>query len=163
MPSPADEFTRDFVDDILPYVEKNYRVHANRANRAIAGLSMGGNQTLNIAFRDLNRFAYVGVFSSGLFGQFPISRPGAPAIPAPKGPSWEEQNKAQLENAALKKGLKLFWIGCGKDDFLVRTHQQTVEFFRKYGFDVTARDTAGAHTWMVWRDYLGEFAPLLFR
>jgi len=64
-PSPLDDFARDFITDVMPYVETHYRVRADRAHRAIAGLSMGGQQTLNIAFLHLDQFAYIGVFSSG--------------------------------------------------------------------------------------------------
>ena len=67
-PPPRDEFAEDFVKDVMPYVEKNYRVVADRAHRAIAGLSMGGSQTLNIAIPNLEKFGYVGVYSSGLLG-----------------------------------------------------------------------------------------------
>jgi enterochelin esterase-like enzyme len=87
---PMDEFVQDFNGDILPYVEKNYRVHTDRQNRAIAGLSMGGAHTLSIAIPQLEKFAYIGVFSSGVFGIAGGGR-GGPA--APSGPSWEEQNK----------------------------------------------------------------------
>ena len=68
---PADGFEQDFLRDINPTIEKNYRVLTDRPNRAIAGLSMGGNQTLNLAIPHQDKFAYVGVFSSGLFGAFP--------------------------------------------------------------------------------------------
>ena len=66
----TDEFVQDFVTDIQPYIEKHYRVMNSRQHRAIAGLSMGGSQTLNIAIPHLDQFAYIGVFSSGLFGDF---------------------------------------------------------------------------------------------
>ena len=69
-PPPPDEFVQDFLSDIMPYVEKNYRTLNGRANRAIAGLSMGGMQTLNIGIPHLDQFSYIGVFSSGLFGMF---------------------------------------------------------------------------------------------
>ena len=59
---------KDFVDDVMPYVEKNYRVQTDRANTAIAGLSMGGNHALQVGIPNLNRFAYIGVYSSGLLG-----------------------------------------------------------------------------------------------
>jgi enterochelin esterase-like enzyme len=85
--SGTEEFVKDFVTDVMPYIEKHYRVHTDRANRAIAGLSMGGNHTLHIAIPHLDRFAYVGVYSSGLLGAFPGlggGRRGAPpATPAP--------------------------------------------------------------------------------
>jgi enterochelin esterase family protein len=160
---PADEFEQDFVKELMPYVERNYRVLTDRKNRAIAGLSMGGGQTLNIAIPHLDRFAYVGVFSSGLFGAFP-ARPGAEAPPAATGPSpWEQRNEGRLKDAGLKKGLRLFWFGTGRDDFLIQTTRSTVDLMKRYGFDVAYEEAAGGHTWLNWRDYLGKFAPRLFR
>jgi enterochelin esterase family protein len=106
LPASGDDFMRDFMNDVMPHVERNYRVRSDRANRAIAGLSMGGSQTLNIAFANLDRFAYVSVFSSGLLGMFPVRPPvpGAPTPPPPPpGPSWEEQHGAALADAALKR------------------------------------------------------------
>lgn len=158
-PRPAvDEFTQDFLNDVVPYIEANYRVHTGREHRAIAGLSMGGAQTLNLGIPNLDKFAYLGVFSSGVFGIVP--RAGAPA---PEGPSFEERHLAVLDDAKLKEGLKLFWFATGKDDFLVETSRATVEMFKKHQFDVVYRETDGAHTWIVWREYLREFAPQLFR
>jgi enterochelin esterase family protein len=151
-----DEFVEDFVHDVKPYVEKNYRVLADRAHRAIAGLSMGGMQTLNIAFGHLDDYGYIGVFSSGIFG-----------IAGGRGNSqpnrqWEEQHKAVLDNPELKNGLRLLWIGCGKEDFLVQTSNATVAMLKNHGFDVVSRESDGGHTWINWRNYLSEFAPLLF-
>ena len=157
----VDEFTRDFENDIMPYAEKQYRVYTDRKNRAVAGLSMGGAQTLNVGMRNLDKFAYLGVYSSGVFGITGSGRGGAPAAPA--GPTWEEQHKAALDDAKLKKGLKLVWFATGKDDFLIGTTRATVELLKKHGFDVVFNETPGAHTWMVWRNYLNEFAPQLFR
>ena len=150
----ADEFVQDFLTDIMPQVEKNYRVLADRDNRAIAGLSMGGAQTLNIAIPNLDKFAYIGVYSSGVFGITSTNR---------NSPSFEDQHKNMLGNAKLKKGLKLFWFGTGKDDFLVGTTRATVDMFKKHGFDVIYDETQGAHTWTVWREYLHDFAPKLFQ
>jgi enterochelin esterase-like enzyme len=158
---PTDEFLSDFVNDIMPYAEKHYRVHTDRAHRAMAGLSMGGGHTLNIGIPHLDQFAYLGVFSSGVFG-ITGPRPGA-APAAPAGPSWEEQHKDVLDNAELKKGLKLVWFATGKDDFLVATSRATAEMLKKHGFDVVYQESAGAHTWINWRNYLNEFAPQLFR
>lgn len=152
-----DEFTRDFLTDIMPYVEKNYRVYTDRKSRAIAGLSMGGAQTLNIGIPNLAQFGHLGVFSSGIFG-IAGGGPGGPQ----QGPSFEEQHKAILDDAQLKEGLKLFWFATGKDDFLVNTSRATVEMFKKHGFNVVYNETEGAHTWMVWREYLREFAQQLF-
>ena len=72
--APGDPFVNDFVADVMPYVQKNYRVLTDRANTALAGLSMGGGQTLNIAMAHPDRFAYIGVYSSGLLGVFPCRR-----------------------------------------------------------------------------------------
>ncbi|MFN0105924.1 MAG: alpha/beta hydrolase-fold protein [Bryobacteraceae bacterium] len=161
VPGAADEFARDFLTDVMPYVDKHYRVQTGRANRAIAGLSMGGNQTLSIGLPHLDQFAYLGVFSSGLIGEFGSTRPGAP--PRPPGPSFEEQHRAALDNAGFKKGLKLVWFATGKEDFLLKTTEGTVEMLKKHGFDVVYKETGGGHTWMNWRDYLNEFAPKLFQ
>ena len=157
-----DEFTADFNKDLLPYIEQHYRVKADRASRAIAGLSMGGFQTLNIAIPRLADFGYIGVYSSGLFGIVPMGAPGQPTPLAPASFPWEEQNKAILDNAALKKGLKLVWFGIGKEDFLYTTSNATVALLKKHGFSVVNHETAGGHTWLNWRDYLIEFAPKLF-
>ncbi|MCZ7635448.1 MAG: alpha/beta hydrolase-fold protein [Verrucomicrobia bacterium] len=152
------EFEPEFMADILPMIERRYRVHTDRANRAMAGLSMGGAQTLNIGIPHLDRFGYLGVFSSGIFG---IA--GGPGGNQAQGPSFEERHGAVLDDAKLKEGLNLFWFATGKDDFLVRTSRATVEMFQKHGFAVVYRETDGAHTWDKWREYLAEFAPQLFR
>jgi enterochelin esterase family protein len=152
----VDEFVQDFLGDVMPHIEKSYRVNNERDQRAIAGLSMGGGQTLNIAVPNLDKFAYVGVYSSGVFGIVSTNRTST-------SPTWEEQHKDVLSNAKLKKGLKLFWFGTGKDDFLVQTTRATVDMFKKNAFDVIYDETAGAHTWIVWRNYLHDFAPKLFQ
>jgi len=158
-PRPAvDKFSQDFVNDVMPYIEGNYRVKTDRANRAIAGLSMGGGQTLNIGIPHLEKFAYMGVYSSGIFGIIP-----RPNRPAPEGPTFEEQHEDVLDNAELKEGLRLFWFATGKDDFLVGTSRATVEMFKKHDFDVVYDEDEGGHTWIVWREYLHRFAPKLFQ
>jgi enterochelin esterase-like enzyme len=162
----VDEFVEDFTKDIMHYIEKNYRTINKREARAIAGLSMGGFQTLNVAVKKLDQFAYIGVYSSGTFGIVPMSRSGAPAAPPPPALAvfpWEENNKAVLDNPSLKKGLKLVWFGIGREDFLLSTSRATVTMLQKHGFTVTSRETEGGHTWLNWRDYLIEFAPQLFR
>jgi len=177
--SPADDFARDFLGDVMPYVEKHYRVFTDRARTAIAGLSMGGSQTLNIGISHLDRFAYVGVYSSGLIGEFPgAAGPGGrggrgdrgaagvpPAAPTATstGPNWETRNQAMLDNAALKKGLKLLWLSTGKDDGLITTTRATVDLLKKHGFSPVFEESTGAHTWINWRNYLNVFAPQLFQ
>ena len=166
--SATDEFVGDFVTDVMPYVEKHYRVLTDRPNTAIAGLSMGGLQTLEVAIPRLERFAYVGVYSSGLIGAFPNAggRGAAPAAatPAPAGPvEWEKVNAAKLDDANLKKGLRLLWFGTGKEDFLLSTTNATVDLFKRHGFSPVFVESSGGHTWINWRNYLSEFAPQLFR
>jgi len=173
-PQFDDDFVRDFDGDIMPYVESNYRVQAERAHRAIAGLSMGGAHTLYIAVPHLDKFAYIGVFSSGLIGMVPGGGRGrggapaestAPAAPSPVLLAWEAQNKAMLDNPALKKNLKLFWFSTGKEDFVVNEalSKASVDFFKKHGFDAAFEESPGGHTWINWRNYLNQFAPRLFQ
>lgn len=145
-----DGFADDFLKDIVPYVEKNYRVTANRANRAIAGLSMGGAQTLSISLPHLDMFSAIGVFSSGLF-----NGPDDPMVKA---------NTAALDNPALKKGLKLFWTAIGKNDSLAAPgNAAMLKVLNEHGFKVDSHTTDGAHDWVNWQKYLNEFAPQLFR
>lgn len=158
-PAPLDDFARDFLTDVMPYAEKHYRVMTNRANRAIAGLSMGGSQTLNVAFHRLEQFAYIGVFSSGatLGG-------GRGAAAPPPGPSaWETAHLADLGDPALKKGTKLLWFSTGVTDGLMPNTRSTVEMLKTHGFSPVFKESPGGHTWINWRNYLAEFAPLLFR
>ena len=155
--NPMDEFARDFTTDLRPYIEKHYRVKTDRPGRAIAGLSMGGAQTLSVAFDKLPDYGYIGVYSSGIFGIVGGRGGGGPST------QWEDSHKETLDDPSLKEGLKLVWFACGKDDFLIQTDKATVDMLRKHKFDVTARDTDGGHTWLNWRDYLAEFAPLLFQ
>jgi enterochelin esterase-like enzyme len=182
----TEEFVQDFTVDVVPYVQKHYRVLTDRAHTAIAGLSMGGNQTLHVAIPRLEKFAYVGVFSAGLFGGFPQLAPagrgapspvpaaapaaGAPAAapaPAPGGPplaeDWARQHAATLDNPALRKGLKRVWFSTGKDDGLITTSIATVELLKKHGLPATFTETPGGHTWINWRNYLNEFVPQLFQ
>ena len=153
----ADEFSKDFLNDIMPYAEQHYRVYQDRKHRAIAGLSMGGGQTLNIGILQLAKFGYLGVFSSGVFG-ITGGGPGG----QPQGPSFEEQHLQVLDDPGLKKGLQLFWFATGKDDRLMETTRATVAMFKKHGFNVVLEESEGAHTWINWRNYLNEFAPQLF-
>jgi enterochelin esterase family protein len=153
-----DDFVKDFENDIMPYAESHYRVLAGRENHAIAGLSMGGAHTLNIAIPHAAKFAYIGVFSSGVFG---LVR--SPGMPEPSGPSFEEQHQAALDNIAVNKGIKLFWIATGKDDFVMPTTRATLELFKKHGYNPVFVESEGGHTWANWRDYLNAFATQLFQ
>jgi enterochelin esterase-like enzyme len=154
----ADEFIEDFQRDVKPYAEAHYRVTKDRAHRAIAGLSMGGAQTLNIAFPHLEEYSAIGVFSSGIF-----ELNGAPTAADRAAPTWEERNRAVLENKQLKDGLDLVWFATGKDDFLLSVSRNSVALLKGHGFNVVFKETEGGHTWANWREYLNEFAPQLFR
>lgn len=149
----TDEFEKEFLADILPLTEKRYRVRTDRNSRALAGLSMGGWHTLNIGVPHLEKFGYLGVYSSGVFS---ISGP-RPST------EFEDKHRAILDDAKLKTDFKVFWFAIGKDDFLLETSRATVAMLKKHGFNVDSKETAGAHTWVEWREYLNEFAPLLFR
>jgi enterochelin esterase family protein len=158
MPLSMDDFVADFRGDIMPWIESHYRIQADRAHRALAGLSMGGGHTMEIAITGLEDFGYIGVFSSGVFGitgQGPLARPGEPP--------WEEQHAAALDDASAREGLELVWFATGRDDFIVQTSRATVEALRKHGFEVEYKETDGGHTWKNWREYLNELAPRLFR
>ncbi len=146
----VDDFVREFNADIKPYVETHYRALTDRRSTAIAGLSMGGAQTLDIAFGDLGKYAYVGVFSSGVFDVRDSSE-------------WEDKHRAALDDTSLKRGLELVWFSTGRDDFLVDTTAATVELLKRHDFAVTYEPSAGAHTWINWREYLSKFAPRLFQ
>ncbi len=141
-------FEDDFNTDIRPYIEKHYRVLADRQNRAIAGLSMGGSQTLNIAIPNLKDYGFVGVFSSGFLVR--------------NLPDWEKQHLAILDDAPSKEGLKLVWFGIGSQDFLLKQSQASVELLKKHGFSPVYKESTGGHTWINWQRYLNEFAPQLF-
>jgi enterochelin esterase family protein len=136
--------------DIIKFVENNYRVKAEKANRAVAGLSMGGFHSLHISRYYPNTFDYVGLFSAAILPNQNVSNPVYNDI--------DGTLKKQLAN-----GYKLYWIGMGKTDFL---YQSGVDYRKKLdgmGFKYTYRETDGGHIWKNWRIYLSEFAPLLFQ
>ena len=142
---------------------------ADRAHRAIAGLSMGGSQTLNIGIPHLDKFAYVGVYSSGLLG----GGGGAAAARRRRLTRRRRHRSARRGNSRTsprsttrrsKKGLKMLWFATGVDDGLIAdATKSTVELLKKHGFAPVFKETPGGHTWLNWRDYLIEFAPQLFQ
>jgi len=139
-----DKFREALFTEVLPQVERAYRVAADRNSRAIAGLSMGGAESLYVGLNALDRFAWIGAFSSGGMGQdFNAEFPG-------------------LDSKANAK-LRLLWIGCGTEDRLMEGNRKLREWLKSRDIRHTAVETPGAHTWMVWRRYLADFVPLLFR
>jgi enterochelin esterase-like enzyme len=149
-PAAPDAFARDLLTDVVPYVEKNYRTLPGREQRAIAGLSMGGQQTLNVGMTNLDKFSQLGVFSAGWFGQ-----DGAA--------TFARSNPAVLADPKLNDRLKLFWLATGKDDFVMPSTKASLAMLDQHKVRYTYKETEGGHTWPNWRAYLNEFAPLLFR
>jgi enterochelin esterase-like enzyme len=144
-----DTFGKDLLGDIIPYVEKNYPVEAKREKRALAGLSMGGLQTLDIGLTNLDKFAYLGVFSSGWFPQ--------------NRERFEKEQQKLLKDEKTNGRLKLFWIANGKKDIAYKNNQAMLEMFDKYKVRYVYKEGKGGHTWESWRNHLFVFAPLLVR
>ena len=137
------------LTEIIPAVEREYAVAPGRENRAIAGLSMGGLESLTIGLNHTDAFAYVGGMSSAIFGGKAGNEPVF------------EADIPKLD--AKKADLKLLWVACGKTDGLIKANRDFVAWTKAKGFDTVAVETEGAHTWLTWRPNLLELAPLLFR
>jgi enterochelin esterase family protein len=141
----APMFSKALLAEVQPAVEREYRVSTRPEHRAIAGLSMGGAETLITALNNPDRFSYVGAFSSGGvgsdFGQaFPNLKP-------------EEANRR----------FKLLHISCGTEDGLIEQHRRLTNWLKDRKVNVDAKEQPGAHTWMVWRRDLVGFATRIFR
>ncbi len=142
-----DAFNDDLEKVVVPYVDAHYRTVSDRDHRAIAGLSMGGGQTLTIALTDSADFAYVGVFSSGWF----------------PNTLKEEEDTDIAQYRASGKPFRLFWVDAGKYDIALENSHATVALLQKAGIKVDDHQSGGFHAWNNWRDYLNLFAPLLFK
>ena len=139
-------FGRDLLQDVIPFVEGNFRTLEGADNRAIGGLSMGGGQTAAIAFANPDLFRYVVIMSAG----------SANAV--------ENYPAFFKDPAAANRKFKLLWLGIGKDDALVGPGAQALhDALTAKGITHTFRLTEGRHEWVVWRHHLHEVAPLLFR
>ncbi len=135
-------FEEDLVGSVMPFVEGRYRVKTEARFRAIAGLSMGGGQALVIGTGHPERFAWIGAFSAA----FDAPEPLLAALRAPG-----------------RRPPLLLWIGCGRDDGLVGANRRLVDLLERGGVGCVWRETDGGHTAMVWRAYLTELLPQLFR
>ncbi|MFZ2898931.1 MAG: alpha/beta hydrolase-fold protein [Saprospiraceae bacterium] len=142
-------FEASFMD-IVHFVENNYRVKPGKANRAIAGLSMGGFHAMHISRYYPNTFDYVGLFSAALMPREDATRKVYSDI--------DKTLLAQKEN-----GYRLYWLGIGKTDFLYEANQAFRTKLDEIGMDYEYLETEGGHTWRNWRVYLSEFASKLFQ
>jgi enterochelin esterase-like enzyme len=140
-----EDFLADLKTELIPFVESNYRVYRDRDHRALAGLSRGGSQTLTIGLRHLDLFSRLAVFSAS-GGSDPQSRFADVAA-----------NAAQVNQM-----LSLFWIGMGTEDGGYANARRLSQFLTDSSIRHTFHETPGAHTWIVWRQYLHEVAPLLW-
>jgi enterochelin esterase family protein len=150
MEAAQNRFTDELLKEVVPHVEKNYRVLSDRDHRAIAGLSMGGGQTLRVATTHPDEFAYVAVWSAG------IGR-GNPA-------DFESRNQSFFSQPdQINKTIKLFSIRVGDKDFALNGSKALAELLQKRGINHELGISGGGHTWINWRHYLNELAPKLFR
>ena len=139
------KFEKSLVEDVVPYIEKNFRVIADKDHRALAGLSMGGGHTITASITYPGTFGYIGVFSSGIFDA--------------------NADMAEMEKkfTALKaSGVNKYWVACGKEDFVMESNKRLLSVLEKTGLEHEYFENEGGHTWANWRTYLSMFAPMLF-
>jgi enterochelin esterase-like enzyme/acetyl esterase/lipase len=150
MEASQNRFTDELLKEVVPFVEKTYRVKPGRENRAIAGLSMGGGQTLRVVSTHPDQFAYVAVWSAGLLGG--------------NADDWEKRNEAFLGASEKVNGaVKVFSISVGDQDFTLAGSKALAGLLEKHGIRHEVHISGGGHTWINWRHYLNELAPRLFR
>jgi enterochelin esterase-like enzyme len=138
------KFRGALLTEVMPRIQAEYRVDKDRNSTAIAGLSMGGSESLLTGLNNLDRFAWVGSFSAGgLPDPFDKDFPGL--------------------DAKANQQLHLLWVACGTEDRLINANRNLREWLKSKGMNHVDIETPGMHTWMVWRRNLSEFAPLLFR
>lgn len=135
-------FGADLINEIIPFVEENYRVKDGSKNRALAGLSMGGFQTMEIGVKNLDLFNWLGVFSAGI------------------NMSYENTHGQYL--SSMNEKLELFWIGIGKTDFLWERNENLLALLHKNNVEHISMTSEGGHTWKNWRLFFYEFSQLLF-
>jgi len=148
MAALQNRFTSELMKEIVPFVEKSFRVVADKDHRAIAGLSMGGGQTLQVVVSNPDQFAYVAVWSAGI-GQ--------------NAGDWETRNAAFLDNPRVNERIKLFSISVGDKDFTLNGSKALAEVLTKHGIKNQLHISGGGHTWINWRHYLNDLVPQLFR
>ena len=147
-------FRSEMIENIIPFVEKNYRVKKDRKNRAMCGLSMGGGQSFYIGLRDPEVFANVGVFSTGMFGGIQ----GASNFDLEK-----EVPGILTDTKTFNKQFDVFFMSCGEQDPRIEYTRNIVKKMRDGGVEVKFNSYPGDHEWQVWRKSLHEFAQYLFK
>jgi enterochelin esterase family protein len=140
-------FETDLVSNVIPYIEKNYRVKSDRNSRAIGGFSRGGGQTLRVAFGNMDKFAWICCYSAYLS--------------TPEMESSYKQIGGNPDNT--NKQLKMFWVSVGKDDFLYNQTAEFLEYLEAKNVKYKSLITEGGHTWMNVKNYVAETVPLLFQ
>jgi enterochelin esterase family protein len=138
-----DRYREALFTEVMPFIEKSYQVRGDRESRAIAGLSMGGAESLFVGLNALDRFAWIGAFSSGGL------------------PEDFDATFAQLDTKANDR-LRLLWVSCGTDDRLIDVNRKLHAWLLAKGVQHTMVETPGGHTWMVWRRNLAQLLSLLF-
>ena len=165
-------FTKSLLEEVLPQVEKNYHAAKDREHHAIAGLSMGGAESVFIGLNHLDQFAYIGSFS-GAYVMWPRAE-AAPPTPAPEAAGRGGRGPRTMSEADFAKNfpnvsaktnsqLRLMWIACGNDDGLMAVNRQFKTWLKSKDVKFTDLEVPGfAHVWPLWRRNLAELAPLLF-
>ena len=147
-------FRSELIDNVIPFVEKNYRTKGDRKHRAMCGLSMGGGQSFYIGLRSPEVFANVGVFSTGMFG----------GIQGASNFDLEKEVPGMLSNTkSFNKNLDVFFISCGEQDPRISHTRNIVKKMQDAGVEVRFNSYPGDHEWQVWRKSLQEFAQYLFK
>jgi enterochelin esterase-like enzyme len=137
-------FRKELLTEILPRVEEQYRVSTKNTDRAIAGLSMGGGETLDVGLNNPDKFAYIGAFSSAVKDVDHVK-------------SYPRANKD------INSKIKLLYVACGVDDHLIDPNRNFISYLKGKDVKVEFVETPGAHTWMVWRRNIAEFSQRLFK
>ena len=143
----------ELFNDVLPLIEKEYKVYSDQKHRAIAGLSMGGGQSFYIGLRNLNKFDWIGSFSSGIFG----------GIPGVEFDAEKEIPGILTRSADFNRELELFYLSVGEQDPRIEHTAKVADQFKKNGLDLVYETFEGAHEWKVWRYSLRNFLQLLFK
>jgi enterochelin esterase-like enzyme len=149
-------FKKEMTQNIVPFIDKNYRTLTDKKNRAICGLSMGGGQSFYVGLENLDVFGSVGIFSSGIFG----------GIRNPSGSTFDAEKEIPgllSKSNEFNKKLDLFYISCGEGDMRIEHTKKAVAIMKEKGLEVEFNSFPGDHEWQVWRKSLHDFASRVFK